>query len=1007
MGLCDAGVFTLVLEMEDVSEMRLPKFLVCSCLGLALVLAGGADAQTTGTIQGFVSDDSGAALPGVTVTVENSKTGAVRTVFTGADGRYKALSLVSGVYHVQAALEGMQTTRQENVEVLVAQVLDINVQMALAGVEESIVVTAETPLVEVSRSSAASYVSEREIADLPILGRDFKDFALLTPTVQDDTIRGFIVMSGQRGIYSGLNIDGVSNKSAFFGYGTGGEATENDGLIVAQDSVKEFQIVTSSFAPEYGNNNGGYINVVTQSGTNQLLGSAFYFFRDDSGSEDIERSPFDKAAGRTDKIAVSEFERKNWGASVGGPIKKDRTHFFFSYDQTERTEPSSDTLSTKGAYDAILQLGFDQLVAGYVPNDDGVAAPDPDNGRTATLRFNRDVDNLILFGKIDHQFSDSHAGSFRINMTDYERISGLRDEESEKLTDTLSLVASLVSVMGGDKVNEARVQSLEDNLDRLSLRVGEPIEAQIRFRDRSNGRSRDSIGKFDFLPIFVTEEKLQFQDNFSYLFGDHDTKFGVEYQQDDLAQLFAGSLDGRYDFNSLEDFLNNKASNARIWFGDSTFPNYDETQTITALYAQDTWRPNNNLTISYGFRYSETDNPDGLPHVFGFAREIPDDDHVAPRFGFTWSPGDAGEDVLRGGVGIFYGRTPSLLFASQVQQPGIFPFLGRINVGPGDIGFVPLGTPIDNENPPAGAPNSPAYVDPSFEDAETTRFNLGYERQIKPNWSAGVDLVYAEGDNLQSNIELNRTVSFDEFGRPVYSSSRPNPLFNEVFTRQSIGESEYTAVTFKVNKRFSGRTQFQAHYTWSEDKDTDSNERSATGVTVSSAIPSADGTTLASADPRYDWGLSERDVENRLVVTGIVELPWGFKISGIAEFRDGRPFNLTDADADFVNCGFFSLGFNCPDARPVVNGKVVERNTGGNDSIEKLDVRVTKLFGFGDRYDVEIFFEVFNVFDEQVFEVDDGFNGDSERDPTAGTFGLADDRVTDQRQIQLGARFRF
>ena len=230
--------------------------------------------------------------------------------------------------------------------------------------------------------------------------------------------------------------------------------------------------------------------------------------------------------------------------------------------------------------------------------------------------------------------------------------------------------------------------------------------------------------------------------------------------------------------------------------------------------------------------------------MFAPAREIPDDEHVAPRFGFTYTPGDSGKDVIRGGFGVFYGRTPSLIFASQVQQPGIFPFLGRINVQPGDIGFVPIGTSIDNENPPLGAPNSPAFVDPSFKDAKTTRFNIGYERQIMTDWAAGVDVVYAEGDNLQSNVELNRTVSFDAFGRPVYSSTRPNPDFNEIFTRQSIGESEYQAVTLKINKRFSGRTSFQAHYTWAEDMDTDSNERSATDVTVSSAVPDPFGSPI-------------------------------------------------------------------------------------------------------------------------------------------------------------------
>ena len=145
-----------------------------------------------------------------------------------------------------------------------------------------ITVTGEAPLLEVSRSAPASYITENEIKNIPIVGRDFKQFALLNPTVIDDPQRGFIAMSGQRGVYSGMNVDGTSGKNAFFGYANGGEATENDGLVVAQESVQEFQVVQNGFAPEYGLDGGGFINVITKSGTNEFHGSAFYFTTDES-----------------------------------------------------------------------------------------------------------------------------------------------------------------------------------------------------------------------------------------------------------------------------------------------------------------------------------------------------------------------------------------------------------------------------------------------------------------------------------------------------------------------------------------------------------------------------------------------------------------------------------------------------------------------------------------------------------------------------------------------------
>ena len=966
-------------------RVQFARVAVISMLVLLVPVAAQAQ-QVLGSIQGTVTDSDGAALPGVTVETTNVDTGASRVVVTDERGFYKARSLASGDYTVTASLEGFQTTRQDGVQLLVAQTLTINFSLGIEEVSEVITVTSDAPLIETSRSSAASYVSEEEIQALPIAGRDFKEFAFLAPTVQNDPERGFITMSGQRGIYSGLNIDGTSAKSAFFGYGRGGEATENDGLVVAQDSVKEFQVITNGFAPEYGANAGGYINVVTQSGTNDIKGTGFYFFRDDSMVEDIPSSPLDDARGRDTSRPVDEFERDNYGLSLGGPIAKDRTHFFFSYDQTNRDEPTTQTLDTPGIYDLIVQRAesdgrFLALLDGYDRNPDG----------SAIGLFLRSVDNQILFGKIDHQFSDSVSASLRANLTDYERFSTFKDEESEKIEKTDSLVGSVVAVIGDSAVNEFRIQAASDQLDRLSQRVGEPIEAQIRFRFGDF----DSVGKFDFLPIFVEEDKTQIQNSFSYLFGAHDLKFGIDYQEDDLAQLFAGSRDGRYDFNSPEDFLNNEASNVRIYFGSVQFPNYDETQSLLGLYAQDSWQASDALTLNFGLRYNATDNPGDLAHLFPEGREIPDDDdNWAPRFGFAYSPGE-GRDVFRGGIGIFYGRTPSLIFASQVQQNGLYPNFGRVNVQPGDIGFVPLGQNIDNENPPLDAPNSPSYVDPSFEDPETLRFNFGYERELGGGWKSGVDLVYAEGENLQSNDELNRTYEFDEFGRPIALPDRPNPDFNEIFVRRSVGESEYKAVTFKLDKRYNGRYQLQAHYTWAEDRDTDSNERSATGVTIS--IPN---------DPGYDWGLSDRDVEHRFLASGLVELAWGIKLSGIFEFRSGRPFTAHDAGADFRYCGFSSLGFNCLDPRAVVNGEVVERNSERNEDITRLDLRLTKGFNFGD-WTIDVFGEVFNVFNEHGFEVGTGFGNIGQRDPTDDEFGIASNLVTDQRQFQFGVRLSF
>ncbi len=954
---------------------------VFACLAASLLLLTPLSAQQVfGSISGYVTDDSGAALPGVSVTVTNTETGARRQLVTNQSGFYNASALKAGKYTVTTSLDGFQSVRREGVVVQIAQAVTISVAMAVGSVDDAITVTAESPLIEVSRSSAASYISEEEIAALPIAGRDFTDFALLTPTVQRDPIRGFLTMSGQRGIYTGMNIDGTSGKSAFFGYGRGGEATENDGLVVAQDSVKEFQVITNGFAPEYGSNGGGYINVITQSGTNEIKGSAFYYFTDDSMIADVPGSPLRPTSGGAPDV----FERTNIGASIGGAFVQDKTHYFASIDQRDRDEPFSRSLDDPRTYDAIIAKsseipGLEELVSDYTRNPDG----------TADGLFNRNVDNQIIFLKLDQQFNDSNSGSFRVNLTEYDRTSTFKDEESLKTEDTESFVASLVSVIGGDRVNEFRIQSASDDLDRLSLRVGTQVEAQVQFRTGEF----DQVGKFDFLPILAEEDKIQIQDSFSYLFGDHDLKFGVDYQKDDLAQVFKGSADGRYRYNSYEDFFNDNPSSVRIYFGDVTFPNYDEAQELFAFFAQDSWRPNSRLTVNYGFRFGQTINPDGLTHIFPEGRDIPDDDNnFAPRFGFAYQLDDSGSQVIRGGVGLFFGRTPTLLFASQVQENGIFPNFGRVIVGPGDIGYVPLGQDIDNENPPPDTIPGTSFVRPNFEDPETTRFNLGYERELgSSGWSTGVDLVYADGKNLQRNVDDNRTLQgLDEFGRPIYSSTRPNPTLGTVFVRESFGESEFTAVTIKANRRYRGRYQLQAHYTWSEDKSNDDNERSATTVTVSNPN-----------DLNYDFGLSDRDVTDRIVVSGLVDLPWKFRLSGSAEYRSGTPYTAIDSDSEFAYCGFGALDFNCPDVRAVIGGNRVARNSFRNESFQKIDMRLARSFTFG-RVDVDLFYEAFNLLDDHSFEV-----GSGQADPSESDFGLGSSLVGSQRQYQFGVRIRY
>ena len=329
------------------------------------------------------------------------------------------------------------------------------------------------------------------------------------------------------------------------------------------------------------------------------------------------------------------------------------------------------------------------------------------------------------------------------------------------------------------------------------------------------------------------------------------------------------------------------------------------------------------------------------------------------------------------------------------------PNYGRRFVLPGDNGYVPLGTPINNENPPPGIIPAISYVDPEFDDAQTLRASLGWERELGGGWSAGIDAVYAEATSLQRNTDFNRVFGgYDEYGRPMWNGRNegtcpgvPGAECAEVLVRQSRGASEYQAVTLKANRRFTGRYQFGAHYTWGKDRDTDSNERSATGVTISD-----------TGNLDYDWGLSDRDIKHRLVVTGMIQLPADFQISGILNYQSGTPYSLIDRGVDFAYCS--SVDWNCPYYQAIVNGLAAGRNTERNESIQTIDLRVGKFFRFGNGLRLDVFVEAFNLFDENSFGV-----GTSQRDIRNGTprddFGIPSYLTTRPRQLQIGGRFSF
>ncbi len=337
---------------------------------------------TTGQIEGTITDESKGALPGVTVTVHNVQTGFMREGVSDEAGLYRLSLLPLGTYELTASLQGFGPIKQAGLLLRVNETLTVPLVMKISGVQEAIEVVGASPIVETARTLSANTLNSTSIETLPINGRRFQDFVLLTPGAVFEGSRGGVSIGGQRGINATYAVDGASYDNPFFGGIRGGERGSG-AYTISQEAISEFQVTNAGYSAEFGRSGGGVVNAVTKSGTNRLLGSAFWYFRDEAMTS---KDPFDRPP--------TDFMQHQFGASLGGPVRRDRTHFFVAWDQQQRDNP---------------------FVVKFQSNPTSVPGFDGEEGT-----FIQTNDVFTLLGRIDHQI-ELAASSLDSREPQYER----------------------------------------------------------------------------------------------------------------------------------------------------------------------------------------------------------------------------------------------------------------------------------------------------------------------------------------------------------------------------------------------------------------------------------------------------------------------------------------------------------------------------------------------------------------------------------------------------------
>ncbi|MEO8036541.1 MAG: TonB-dependent receptor, partial [Acidobacteriota bacterium] len=655
--------------------------------------------------------------------------------------------LPPGRYAVAAELSGFQASKAPNVRVNIGTDSSLNIKMR-TGIAETVTVTAAAPLIETTKSQVSSVVNEAAITNLPTNGRNFIDFVLTTPGVVKDPRSGDISFAGQRGTLNSVIVDGADNNNTFFGQALGRTGSGRAPYQFSQDAVQEFQVNANAYSAEFGRAGGAVINVITKSGTNDLHGSVFDFYRDRKyRSQDYLNQLRQDITGK--RVVKPPYHFDQYGFSVGGPIVHDKHFFFANYDAQRNSIPNVTTFNVD-----------DATLAGL--DDAAKAAAAFLRGKAVT--YDQKQNQNVYLVKTDHELMGNDHLSFRFNRQAFTGANfenggpqSAPEHTGNSLVDTNTFSMTNTTVINSSLFNEVRGQYAKDR-EPGAANSTDP-EATIR----QGASVALIIGRNSFSPRETTITRKQFADTVTYVLGNHTLKGGFDYNQDHILNFFPGNFSGVYVFNSLSDFQNKKAASYLQNFpgagtsGGTTHPNL----TDKSLFFEDQWQVMPALTLNLGLRYDRQDfaqpsirNPDPALLAAGLdtSRIHEDGNNIAPRLGFAWTPAGDSRTVVRGGYGVFYGRTPAIMIGTAHSQNGIqvvsiqFP-IANIPTYPGTYTTLPDAL--------KSLPQNIFVFAPDFQNPKVEQTSLGFERGLTSDISVGVTYQYVKGSDLPRTADIN------------------------------------------------------------------------------------------------------------------------------------------------------------------------------------------------------------------------------------------------------------
>lgn len=793
---------------------------------VSMCAAGSVLAQVnTAVVEVQVVDLKSAPLPGTTVSLTAVDTGLQRTAIADAAGLARFAALPPGAYRVRFELAGFTPVTEESLLLRVGQTARLQVTLQEAQQEE-IVVTAAPPVVDVFKTDSSTTIVPEQIAYLPVPDRDFQKLAFTAPGVTRErgTFRYIestpVLGAGGNASQATIMVDGVDFTDPSLGLAR---------ARFSQDAIREFRVITNRFDTEIGQSAGGALSIVTRSGTNDLAGTAFGFYRADSLRE--------PGALEQDNLP---YKRTQFGFTLGGPFMRDRLHYFLSLERID--EDNIALFRPKGA---------------FAPQAADVDRP-----------FNQ----TLAFASMDYTVSDAQRLSGRLVWEDYDEKNfrvgldgGVRSPQNgmQVKRSNWNFTGEHVWVISSEMLNELRLQAGKRRYENIgnSTAMGEWFSSGVTLRTGAN----ESAG------LLGDNTQYELRETFRLFKGDHALKAGATVTR----------IEDRFDFPVFKYGLMVYVGDSRalplaynygVGSGDATIKN-----TLYGVFLQDDWKPLPQLTVSLGLRYDldmEGNNP-GFQHPLVTEKRRRDTDNFQPRLGFSWDLSKRGNAVLRGGAGRFAGRYLLIPAFTELQQNGVTGrvLLTRLN---GALLGLPPAFWLDPNNPQNTGvllPKNSSLIANQLEAPESDQFTLGFTYKLgRTGLYADLEGIYVEG---KKEIFI-RDRNFGGNANPV----RLNPAWNQINVYGNEGHSEYKALVASLNGVLKGGHIVTAAVTFADKKNLSDD--------FSPAFP--DGYPSDPANPEGEWGRARGHERMRIVATGVFRLPWQFTVAPIVEYGTGQPW---------------------------------------------------------------------------------------------------------------------